>query len=351
MAANSAIKLLFEATSLRETELIALVDGNIQEEARSAKNDRTDRRGSVNGAFRIPSGGVIHNNDTIIDVDAANAIILNIDLIDDDTDLLTATYKTVRILGGNMKGQDRYLYAQETSKEMWQRWIINPHCQYKLYFDLIIVVMVMTSSLTVPYRMGFALPPTFEWSVLDGITEIFFCLDLFVSFFTAFEYKDSTLDTSLKNIALRYARSWFLIDFVSAVPFYRITTGETSIGVVVRLLKTLKLGRLFRLFKVFKFARIMKLLELTNRDFIPNEFIAIENSFGLMFKLLSYLGFMTHIIACIFSWISIHDEGSTWVSEAEDVDTTFKRYIAAQYWTFATMATVGEYFISILLLI
>ena len=204
------------------------------------------------------------------------------------------------------------------------------------------MVMVLMSSLTVPYRMAFGIPSTMAWSVIDGITEVCFCFDLVVAFLTAYEYPDSTLDTTFKIIASRYLRTWFTIDALSAIPLYRITSGGSSVGVAVRLLKTLKLGRLFRLFKVFKLARILKLLEISNRDFIPNEFIAIQNSFGLMFKMLVILGFITHITACVFSWISIDSNGVTWASESDDVDSSFKRYIAALYWTYATMSTVGN---------
>ena len=334
---NQSIKQLFEAESQREAELIQSVDDSISLEHNSEHDD--NNRKKVNGAFRIPNC-VIHNNVSIINLRAATRILQNMDLIDDDTDIVT-TYKTVRIVGKQMNGQDNYVHTQETTTQMWKRWIINPHCQYKLYFDLIIVIMVMTSSLTVPYRMGFGLPPTLDWDVIYGITEVFFCMDLALSFFTAFEYKDGTLETSFKNIASVYLRTWFVIDFLSAVPLYRIAMGGSSLGVLVRLLKILKVGRLLRLYKVFK-SGIMKILDISKHDFIPNELIAIQNSFGLLIKMMGFLGFTTHIVACIFSWISVDSKGPTWSSEIEDIDGTFKRYIAALYWTFATMSTVGK---------
>ena len=336
MDSSSDFRLIFEKEALKEEGFIKIVDDNIDvEESTAGKED--NNRGSINGSFIIPHR-IILNNVDVINFKDTQELLQNVDLIDDESEIVITTYKTVTIDGKSFNGQDNYVYKHE-----WQRWIINPHCQYKLIFDLVIVVMVLISSLTVPYRMGFAISSTRQWSIIDGITESFFSLDLVLAFLTAFEYKDSTLDTSFKHIASRYLRSWFLIDFLSAVPLYRITTGQSSIGIVVRLLKTLKLGRLFRLFKVFKFARVAKIFKLSNLDFVPNEFIAIENSFGQMFKLFAYLGFTTHIIACIFSWISIDSRGPTWATDTADVGSTFERYIAAQYWTFATMATVGKY--------
>jgi uncharacterized protein (UPF0333 family) len=342
---NSSIKEIFEREAQQEADLIAQVEANITVEGGGGEGgggvSDNSRRTGVKGNFSIPNC-VIHNTKTTINHRAANRILQSVELLDNDSDTVIATFKTVSVFGKTVSGHDNYIHKEETTKQMWKRWIINPHCEYKLYFDLVIAVMVLASSLTVPYRMGFGISSSIQWSVADGITEVFFCLDLILSFMTAFEYKDSTLDTSPKNIAFRYLRSWFLIDFLSAVPLYRITTGKNSIGIIVRLLKTLKLGRLFRLFKVFRFARILKLLQLSDHDFIPTEFIAIENSFGLIFKLLSLLGFTTHITACIFSWISIGRDGTTWATETSDIDNTFERYIAAQSWTYATMGTVGK---------
>lgn len=334
MGTSHAIKYIFEEEAGRESDLIETLDETILSSTSKINNGE-----KVSGTFRINS--VIHNNTSVINFRSTKEILQNVDLLGDAV-IKIPTYKTVRIVG-KMNGQDEYHYSHETTKQMWSRWVINPHCQYKLYFDSVTILMVMVSSLTVPYRMAFDIPSTFQWSVLDGISEVFFCFDLIASFFTAYEYKDGTLDTSLKIIASRYLSTWFIIDALSAVPLYRITAGGSSVGIVGRLLKTLKLGRLFRLFKVFKFARILKLLELSNHDFVPNGFIAIQNSCGLMIKMLAILGFITHMIACIFSWISIGSNGTTWASETKDIDSTFERYIAALYWTYATMSTVGKF--------
>jgi hypothetical protein len=338
MESSKAIKEAFEDKAQQELEHMNTVIDNIRKVMTS---NEVNKRGTVMGAFTIPNC-VMHNNLEVVNLETAQQILENVELIDVEVVVVTATFKTLRVDGKNSKGKDNYVYQQETTTDLSDRWIINPHCNYKLYFDLIIVLMVFTSSVTVPYRMGFGITPTFEWSVFDGITEVFFCVDLVLAFFTAYELKDATLNTIPKQICSRYLRSWFLIDFLSAVPFYRMASGQSSVGVLVRLLKTLKLGRLVRLFKMFKFARILKLLQVSNQEYLPNEFIAIENSFGDVLSLLFYLGFTTHILACVFSWISLNNHGPSWASEAEDVDSTFERYIAALYWTYATMATVGK---------
>ena len=348
MECNNTIRKMFESESQREDELIEIIEKRVSSEF-EFQDQKVYNSRSIKSSFRVPNN-VIHNNVSIINIRAATRIIQIVDRIDEEIEEPVQTFKTLIVAGKNINGQDNIVHRQETTAEMWQRWIINPRCPYKLYFDLVIAVMVIASCMTIPYRMGFGITATLEWSIFDGITEFYFCLDMVFAFFTALEYKDGTLDTSLKKISVSYLRTWFIIDFFSAVPLYRLASGGSSVGVLVRLLKALKLGRLFRLFKVFKFARIMKLLEISNHEFIPNEFIAIENSFGLLFKLLCMLCFTTHIISCIFSWISLNNEGPSWASEAEDADGSLKRYVAALYWTYTTMATVGMLIISLLLL-
>ena len=60
------------------------------------------------------------------------------------------------------------------------------------------------------------------------------------------------------------------------------------------------------------------------------------------FTLMFYLAFVTHIVGCMFAWISLGSEGPTWYSEATGVTSTSERYVASIYWAYATMATVGK---------
>ena len=52
----------------------------------------------------------------------------------------------------------------------------------------------------------------------------FFLFDVIVNFFTAYEDNDLVIHDSLKDIAINYIKTWFVFDFISALPLYSIST-------------------------------------------------------------------------------------------------------------------------------
>ena len=252
-------------------------------------------------------------------------------------------YKTVTLMGKDDKNEDVYHENQETTKQMWERWVINPQCSHKLAFDLIVGMFVLLSAIALPYRLGFGIPTNTAWSAADAVTEVLFFLDLVTAFFTAYEQSDYVLNTVHKNIARRYLKSWFLVDLVSTIPLYRLSEGGSG-TMVLSLLKTLKIGKVFRLFRLMRLARLVKLARVVTSDTskMNSDFVAFEDVFTRICKLIAFLGFVTHLTACFWSWASLNSRGNNWHDEIGIAnDDYLKKYIAAVYWTYATMATVG----------
>lgn len=251
-------------------------------------------------------------------------------------------YKVVYIRGKDNEGKDLYVEDQETTQQMWSRWVINPHCSAKVYFDLVVGIFALLSSILIPYRIGFGIPYARGWDAFDIVTEILFLIDLILAFFTAYEQSDYVLNTVHKNMTKRYLKTWFLIDFLSTVPFYRLS--NTSNSGVLQLLKTLRLGKLIRVLRLFRLARLVKLLRhfRTHSSFLSSDFATLEDGVTRVMKLIFFMGFITHLIACCFSWISLSDHGPTWSDQIGIEKTEYgKKYVAAIYWSYYTMATVG----------
>lgn len=105
-----------------------------------------------------------------------------------------------------------------------------------------------------PYRIGFAVPPesTLE-EVLDWIVDIFFYVDIFLNFMTAY-YQDDVLIEDRRKIARHYFKFWFWIDFLSAFPFDKLipifapNISKSDLR-LVKMLRILRLGRMAKLIK------------------------------------------------------------------------------------------------------
>ena len=151
-------------------------------------------------------------------------------------------------------------------------------------WNLVAFVFICLIAISLPYRIAFidrATPTTPAggpdviegWSVIDFIIDVFFLFDIALNFRTAY-VDDATgnIVTNNKKMALRYLRTWFILDLVASFPFdwcasgvsfYRRRAGESggneggsfaALAALLRLLKLLKLLRLLRL------ARLLKLL-------------------------------------------------------------------------------------------
>ena len=76
--------------------------------------------------------------------------------------------------------------------------------------------------------------------------------------------------TDLKRIAVNYLSFWFLVDFISIVPFGRIANGIAGIasssngGKANMMIRVSKLGKIYKLIKLARLVKIMKLIK--NKD-------------------------------------------------------------------------------------
>eukprot|EP01083_Nonionella_stella_P209235 758655_1 len=104
--------------------------------------------------------------------------------------------------------------------DVHKRRMMMPFGKIRQRLDFLVVFAILYMSLVVPFRLAFDLPHGTVEYVIDRIIDIIFIVDLVANFNTVLEteYEDM-YDSNRKRIALRYIRTWFIIDFVSSVPF------------------------------------------------------------------------------------------------------------------------------------
>ena len=118
------------------------------------------------------------------------------------------------------------------------------------------------------------------WSfafVMHGLMDVYFWIDMYCSFVTSYHGDDKYLVVSNKAIALNYLKTWFLLDFVSCLPFSYLTYLQDDAAVVdgsgagdavgaeddfgaMKNAKTMKLLRLVRLLKLLRLARLRRIV-------------------------------------------------------------------------------------------
>lgn len=100
--------------------------------------------------------------------------------------------------------------------------VLHPSNRFRQFWDALQVLLLAYLAFTVPYRVGFKEPSYGIWYILEFFVDIYFWIDLFLEFFTAYwepgEDEDVRYVTDLGKIRNRYLRTWFIIDFFATLP-------------------------------------------------------------------------------------------------------------------------------------
>mmetsp|Transcript_64663 Transcript_64663/g.151579 ORF Transcript_64663/g.151579 Transcript_64663/m.151579 type:complete len:738 (-) Transcript_64663:62-2275(-) len=144
---------------------------------------------------------------------------------------------------GNLQ-KDKCIILPERSRPLW-KWDLA--CAF-----LLVLVAVLT-----PFEAGFLESYPFSvMGVFNILTNAFFLADMGLQFFIAYPIETRygpRWVQSRKLIALRYLRSWFVIDLMSTMPLDHISPG-TGLG----LLRTIRLLRLLKLLRLARGVRVVR---------------------------------------------------------------------------------------------
>ncbi|RWV89019.1 hypothetical protein GW17_00048854, partial [Ensete ventricosum] len=142
-----------------------------------------------------------------------------------------------------------------------KKYVIAPYDPRYRWWQMFLMVLVFYSAWASPFELAFQQVGSGSLLVFDLVVDVFFAIDIVISFFVAY-FNGSTylLVDDRRKIAKRYlTRPWFVMDVASTVPFqiiYRVLTGKRNGGTVFGIVNLLRLWRLRRASKLF--ARLEK---------------------------------------------------------------------------------------------
>nr|AAD16278.1 pulvinus inward-rectifying channel for potassium SPICK1 [Samanea saman] len=215
-------------------------------------------------------------------------------------------------------------------------WIISPMDTRYRYWQGVMVLLVAYSAWVYPFEVAFLhSSPNKEVFIVDNVVDIFFAVDIVLTFFVAFiDRRTQLLVRDAKKIAVRYLSSWFVLDVASTIPYEALSyviTGKHKVGLVCYLLGMLRFWRLRRM-KQF-FTRLEKDIRFS--------YFWVRCA-----RLLFVTLFSVHCAGCLYYLLADRypHQGKTWIGA---VIPNFRetslwiRYISAMYWSITTMTTVG----------
>ncbi|KAL4161553.1 hypothetical protein PRNP1_002107 [Phytophthora ramorum] len=211
---------------------------------------------------------------------------------------------------------------------------------------------IIYSILVVPFRLGYDVDATGGWYVFEMIIDGFFLTDIVLNFRTAYFDDERRLIYDPRVLFWRYAKGWFLLDFISTVPIDELFQAVVGTSNQTLHLFPTKLLRLFRVARLLKLTRLIKLSRVFGRI---RDTVQLSPSTERLFKLLAIMSVFCHWSACMFHGVMVVSENAgyhSWCADAffpndphlincVDLVPVTDRYIAAVYWAFTTLTTVG----------
>ena len=221
------------------------------------------------------------------------------------------------------------------------RGVIHPRSSTKFTFDIIIFMAILYLAFLVPLDITMDVEQNDPKTVLfwiSRILDVLFITDLILNFFTALDSGNGIeLITDKQEIARRYLRGWFTVDFVSSIPFDMILFLSQATFGSEDLMRTTKLLRFSKIIRVLKILRVMRLQRLNLSDSSAASGFQFQMLFD-MGKNVASIIYGAHWLTCIFIFILKETEAENHkVMQSEGGE----RYIAALYFTFTYLTTIG----------
>lgn len=160
-------------------------------------------------------------------------------------------------------------------------------------------LLTMWTALYMPYRICFLENLSDLLFYIEIGTDCAFGLDILVQFNTGYYDSRNRYINKRKLIAKRYISTWFIIDFISCIPFQFINTDEDSNEDFNKLLRLIRLSRFYRLFKLLRLLKMIRLIRSSSyfRRYIKR--IKANYAAGRLISFIFIVIIIIHLISCI----------------------------------------------------
>ena len=123
-----------------------------------------------------------------------------------------------------------------------------PHeSMFKVAWDWFVLALVLFTAIHIPYEAAFLVNTKASvWQkihsgepqeIVNLMVDLMFIIDILINFRTTYvEKKSEVVVSSPKKIAIHYLKTWFIVDFIAAIPFDYFIPDEAN-GVRIQVTK------------------------------------------------------------------------------------------------------------------
>lgn len=172
------------------------------------------------------------------------------------------------------------------------QFILRVGDKLRLRWDIYIIIAAIYNTITIPLVIAFN-PNVFESTlvtVLESFIDLTFFLDIIINFRTTYiSTKTGEEIYDFQMIARRYLFGRFFVDFLSSIPFDKLSGGSNDILPILGMLKLIRINRINVVIRNLN----------TKSDF---------KAFLKVLWLVFFLFLYNHVIACLWYYIIVVDE-------------------------------------------
>lgn len=228
--------------------------------------------------------------------------------------------------------------SDEEEEVFYNECYIDPDSRFKRIWDNVIMVLSVYSFLIVPMELSI-LKISFNLLLIDLFIDIILNIDLILHFFLAFHtFVDESIVRDFKSIYIKYLTGWFIFDLVAAVPFNTIYNFQKYANpkITIQICFLLRTLRLLKFYKMaarnkFNFHHNVKVIDEMN----------ITSSVSRVLRFFFYLLMLIHMLSCVWKFLGELTRPNWILSANLENSTDGEIYLAAVYYLFSTIFTIG----------
>ena len=238
---------------------------------------------------------------------------------------------------------------KQSARYKKSRAVLSPQKPVLQKWEAVMMALLCYTAIVTPMEVGFYTPSFNALFYINQVVTACFITDLVLNFFVATPHHGTGhLIYNQAYVAKSYLKKWFIIDFLSAIPFDALYLGVGSSALAqLSILRTLRLLRLVKLVRILRVNRIYKRLELVYTiDYSLLELM----KFGLTAIMFAHwlacgFGLVEDLEGTKYSWTRSTEFGDLVIGpdggEPREIVGSLRLYLAALYWSTMTISTIG----------
>ncbi|XP_063817913.1 potassium/sodium hyperpolarization-activated cyclic nucleotide-gated channel 1 [Pseudophryne corroboree] len=228
-------------------------------------------------------------------------------------------------------------------------WIIHPYSDFRFYWDLVMLIMMVGNLIIIPVGITFFTEQTTTpWIIFNVASDTVFLFDLFMNFRTGIVIEDnSEIILDPKVIKMSYLKSWFVVDFISSIPvdyiFLIVEKGmDSEVYKTARALRIVRFTKILSLLRLLRLSRLIRYIHQWEEIFhmtydLASAVVRIFNLIGMMLLLCHWDGCLQFLVPLLQEFPS-----DCWVSLNNMVNDSWgKQYSYALFKAMSHMLCIG----------